>query len=105
MPTVSSKTGRLKTPGKECSAPVTSFPDIFILVPVKDAVEYLPNLWKNIRTLTYPHDRISLAFLESDSDDDTYAAIEGHLPELQDEFAKVKLCFSKETGTLLLRLI
>lgn len=66
-------------------------PKILILVPVKDAVPFLPIFYNNLKTLSYPHGRISLAFLESDSIDGTYTHIEQNLPSLQDEFADVKL--------------
>ncbi len=91
VPDVSCKEDRAKTPVKNNIAPMTDFPEILILVPVKDAENYLPNFYNNLKALTYPHDRISLAFLESDSVDNTYTAIERYLSQLQEEFANVKL--------------
>jgi len=75
----------------------TTYPKILILTPVKDAVRFLPHYWKNLKTLTFPHDRISVAFLESDSTDGTYTFIEDNLPDLQAEFATVKL-FKRDYG-------
>jgi len=69
----------------------TAFPKVLILTPVKDAVRFLPRYWEKLKALTYPHDRISVAFLESDSIDGTYTFIEENLPALQAEFAKAKL--------------
>lgn len=64
---------------------------ILILVPVKDAVQYLSRLWENLKTLSYPHELISLGFLESDSADGTYEFIAKNLPILRAEFARAKL--------------
>ncbi|MBN1148032.1 MAG: glycosyltransferase [Anaerolineales bacterium] len=66
-------------------------PGILILIPVKDAVHYLPGFWERLRALRYPRQRISLAFLESDSVDGTYGFIRENLPRLRDEFARVEL--------------
>lgn len=66
-------------------------PSILILTPVKDAERFLPRFWENLSILTYPHDRISLAFLESDSSDGTAAAIDRRLPRLRTEFARAEL--------------
>jgi GT2 family glycosyltransferase len=67
------------------------FPKVLILTPVKDAVPFLPGYWEKLHTLTYPHDHISVAFLDSDSIDGTYDFIAGNLPHLQAEFDKAKL--------------
>ncbi len=72
-------------------------PKILILIPVKDAVHFLPHLWDDLKKLTYPHDKLSIAFLESDSVDGTFAFIEENLPALQAEFARVKL-FRRDYG-------
>jgi hypothetical protein len=45
---------------------------ILIATPVKDARGYLPRYLENLRALTYAHDRIAVAFIESDSTDGTY---------------------------------
>jgi mannosyltransferase OCH1-like enzyme/UDP:flavonoid glycosyltransferase YjiC (YdhE family)/GT2 family glycosyltransferase len=64
---------------------------VLILIPVKDAMPYLPRCFENLAQLSYPHHLISLAFLESDSNDDTYAFIERHLPAMTAEFAHAAL--------------
>ncbi len=45
---------------------------VLILTPVKDAEGYLDGYFESLCRLTYPHRLISVAFLESDSVDDTY---------------------------------
>jgi mannosyltransferase OCH1-like enzyme/glycosyltransferase involved in cell wall biosynthesis len=69
----------------------TDFHKILILTPVKDAERFLPSYFNRLKNLSYPHDCLSVAFLESDSVDNTYAWIEDKLPELQSEFARAKL--------------
>jgi len=69
----------------------TDFPKILILTPVKDAERFLPSYFNLLKNLSYPHDCLSLAFLESDSVDNTYTWIQDKLPELQSEFAKARL--------------
>jgi len=64
---------------------------VLILTPVKDAADFLPRYLENLMALSYPHERISLAFLESDSSDGSYAFLERSLPGLQAEFARVSL--------------
>lgn len=83
------------------STPETSkaatIPKVLILIPVKDAVNYLPHCLKNLRSLTYPHARISLGFLESDSQDGTYAWLAKILPDLQREFRGAAI-FKRDYG-------
>ena len=45
-------------------------PLILILSPMKNAVKHLPNFFRNLQQLSYPHDAISIGILESDSDDE-----------------------------------
>lgn len=66
-------------------------PPLLICTPVKDAARHLPRFVANLRRLSYPHSRIALAFLESDSADGTYATLEALLPELRAEFARAEL--------------
>jgi hypothetical protein len=69
----------------------TALPKVLILTPVKDAVRFLPGYRERLEALTYPHHRISVAFLESDSMDGTYEAIAEHLPALRAAFDRAKL--------------
>lgn len=78
---------KTKTPEKS-SSPSEK---VLVLTPVKDAEKFLPRFFENIKSLTYPHGLISLAFLESDSRDGTYALLEKSESSLKKEFAGVKL--------------
>jgi hypothetical protein len=44
-------------------------PKVLILTPVKNSAHHLLRFFKNVRSLSYPRDRISIGMLESDSDD------------------------------------
>jgi GT2 family glycosyltransferase len=70
---------------------------ILILTPVKDARPHLATYLRSLERLTYPAGRLSLGFLESDSADDTYAALESRLPELRRRFRRVGL-WKKDFG-------
>jgi glycosyltransferase involved in cell wall biosynthesis len=72
-------------------------PTILILIPVKNAEKFLAAFVENIRQLTYPHRSISIAFLESDSSDSTFSALDNLVPELKAEFKRVKL-YKKDYG-------
>jgi UDP:flavonoid glycosyltransferase YjiC (YdhE family) len=73
------------------------YPRILICIPVKDAEPYLPTLWTNLNVLNYPHQRLSLAFLESDSSDSTLEAIGDRLPILRKTFSRVEV-FKRDYG-------
>lgn len=77
--------------------PPVERPTILILTPVKNAERVLPNYVENLKTLTYPHDRISLALLEGDSTDGTFGWLSERLDELRREFARVEL-FKRDYG-------
>lgn len=66
-------------------------PRVLILIPVKDAESFLPRLVANLSALTYPHAKLSVAFLESDSRDGTADWLRQRLPALQAEFARALL--------------
>jgi len=51
----------------------------------------LPCCLDNLRVLTFPHAQIALGFLESDSQDGTFAWLKEILPDLQSEFSRVAL--------------
>jgi len=70
---------------------------ILILTPVKDAEPFIANYLASIYKLTYPHNLISLAFLESDSQDNTYGELERKIPQLKEDFHSVKL-WKKDFG-------
>lgn len=64
---------------------------VCILTPVKDATAHLDRYFECVRNLDYPHDLISLGFLESDSTDDTLGRIESRLPELRRAFRSAQI--------------
>jgi Anp1 len=71
--------------------PPIDLPYILILTPIKDGEKFLPQYLNNLRALQYPLDRISLGFLESDSQDRTYQTIEANRPQLRAQFRRVEL--------------
>lgn len=56
---------------------------VLILTPLKDASAYLPKYFDLLAKLTYPHNLIDLAFLISDSKDDTHATLAAELDRIQ----------------------
>lgn len=74
-----------------------SLDKILILTPVKDAAAHLPAYFCALERLTYPRACLSIAFLESDSRDDTFGALEAKLAELQQQFRRASL-WKKDFG-------
>ena len=56
---------------------------VLILTPIKDAARYLHKYFELVSELTYPHHLIDLAFLVSDSTDDTLAVLASELDRIQ----------------------
>lgn len=56
---------------------------ILILTPLKDAAPYLSKYFELLAELTYPHHLIDIAFLVSDSTDDTMAVLAMELDRIQ----------------------
>ncbi|CAG9999358.1 unnamed protein product [Clonostachys byssicola] len=56
---------------------------ILIVTPLKDAAPYLFKHFELLAELTYPHHLIDLAFLVSDSSDDTLAVLAAELDRIQ----------------------
>lgn len=71
--------------------PSDATPPVLILTPVKDAGRHLARHFDNLARLTYPRERLALAFLEGDSSDDTYQVLADNLPALRASFARVEL--------------
>lgn len=65
------------------AASPSASPLVLILTPVKDAADCLDRYCELLDRLTYPRDRTSLGLLESDSRDDSFAALESRLPRLE----------------------
>lgn len=58
---------------------------VLFCVPLRDAAPHLPMFFGHMRNLTYPHHLIDLAFLVSDSSDDTMEVLNKHLKEIQSD--------------------
>jgi hypothetical protein len=56
---------------------------ILVVTPLRDAAAYLPKYFDLLVDLTYPHNLIDLAFLVSDSSDDTLAVLSAELDRIQ----------------------
>lgn len=56
---------------------------ILILTPLKDAAPYISRYFDLLTQLTYPHRLIDIAFLVSDSRDDTLAVLAAELDRIQ----------------------
>ncbi|KAJ4159866.1 uncharacterized protein LMH87_007804 [Akanthomyces muscarius] len=68
---------------------ITNEERVLILTPLKDASKFLPKYFDLLAKLTYPHHLIDLAFLISDSEDDTHAALAAELDRIQSRPDKV----------------
>ena len=62
---------------------LTNSERILILTPLKDAQHYLSKHFELLSELSYPHHLIDLAFLISDSTDETLAALSSELDRIQ----------------------
>ena len=69
----------------------SALPHILVLTPVKNAVLHFQRFIENMDAATYPKDRLSLAFLESDSNDGTYDEIKKMLPQLRERYVRAEL--------------
>jgi hypothetical protein len=70
---------------------------ILILTPVKDAARHLDAYFDNLRSLDYPHRQLSIALLESDSDDNTWADLERRSALARKHFRRVRI-WKKDFG-------
>ncbi len=66
-------------------------PSVLILTPVKDARDTMQHYGRLIQALTYPHNRISIGLLESDSRDNTFELAEQVVATLRAKFADARL--------------
>jgi hypothetical protein len=71
--------------------PLPLLPRVLVATPVKNAVHHLPRYFGLLQSLNYPRDRLSLAFLESDSTDNTWQVLQDRLSELRGLFGRVTL--------------
>lgn len=58
---------------------------ILFCVPLRDAEAHLPMFFSHMRNFTYPHHLIDIAFLVSDSKDQTLPKLKEYLQALQDD--------------------
>jgi hypothetical protein len=69
---------------------MTAAAAVLVLTPMKDAARFLGDYFAALGRLTYPADRLSLGFLESDSADDTYASLTARLPDLARRYRRAR---------------
>lgn len=75
---------------------------VLILTPLKDAAYYLPKYMQLVEELSYPHDLLDLAFLVSDTRDETIATIAVEADRIQASnmpFRDIRI-FKKDFGKL-----
>lgn len=58
---------------------------VLLCTPLRDASQHLDMFFGHLRNLTYPHHLVDLAFLISDSKDDTEENLQKHLEALQSD--------------------
>lgn len=77
---------------------------VLFCVPLRDAAPHLPMFFSHMKNLTYPHNLIDLAFLVSDSKDDTMGELKRHLSEIQKDpklaFGEIEI-FEKDFGQVI----
>ncbi len=66
-------------------------PSVLILTPVKNAARNIDKHFELLKRLSYPHDRISLGFLDGDSTDGTFELLKAKASLMQEEFASISL--------------
>ena len=72
-------------------------PKVLILTPIKDAARHLNRYVELVEALDWPGDRLSIGFLEGDSQDGTYALAQTLLPRLRQRCARAEL-FRRDFG-------
>ena len=70
--------------------PIQNEERVLILTPLKDAAPYLTKYFDLLSELSYPHSLIDLAFLVSDSVDDTLAVLSAELDRVQKGKDKIR---------------
>lgn len=76
---------------------------VLFLVPLRDAAEHMPMFFNHLTNMTYPHHLIDLAFLVSDSKDNTMEVLKSSLKEIQESknpqipFGEIEI-FDKDFG-------
>src|SRR6266567_3462247 len=70
---------------------------VLIMTPVKDAAHHVQRYLRGLFSLSYPRQLLSLAFLESDSTDNTYELLAQRTLDLSAMFRRVVL-FKRDFG-------
>jgi Anp1 len=73
---------------------------VLILTPMKRARRYLDTYFASLEKLTFPHRRLSLGILESDSSDGTFEEVQKRLAHACRHFQR-KVLFKKDFGFLI----
>ena len=76
---------------------VTARPSVLILTPIKNAARFLPGYFDLLARLDYPRDKLSLAFLEGDSEDETTLVLKDCISRYHHAFAAIDL-YSHDFG-------
>jgi hypothetical protein len=74
-----------------------SLVSVLILTPVKNAAEHLDGYFAGLRRLRFPREKISVALLESDSIDGTFAMLQRLAQENSGHFRRVQV-FKRDYG-------
>lgn len=85
-----------RTPRRR-SAGAASLPTVLMLTPVKNAARLLPRYFDLATGLDYPRDKLSLAFLEGDSEDGTFETLSGLAARHAGAFGRIEL-FQRSFG-------
>lgn len=79
---------------------------VLFCVPLRDASAHLPMFFSHMQNLTYPHNLIDIAFLVSDSKDNTLGNLKKHLNDVQNHpdesmrFGEIEI-FEKDFGQII----
>lgn len=79
---------------------------VLFCVPLRDASAHLPMFFNHMKNLSYPHNLIDLAFLVSDSSDNTMGDLKKHLNLIQNDpnpnmrFGEIEI-FEKDFGQII----
>eukprot|EP01029_Cantina_marsupialis_P023489 TRINITY_DN588143_c0_g1_i2.p1 TRINITY_DN588143_c0_g1~~TRINITY_DN588143_c0_g1_i2.p1 ORF type:complete len:351 (-),score=49.30 TRINITY_DN588143_c0_g1_i2:893-1945(-) len=66
-------------------------PSVLVLSLFHNSARFVTNYFKYLEALDYDKSKISLAFLESDSNDRTFSMLKSKLPELKEKYHSVEL--------------
>jgi hypothetical protein len=76
---------------------MTAKEKVIILTPLKNAAPFLESYFSLLQKLSYPHDCLSIGFLESDSSDGTFELLQGHIEKHASHFRRVE-AWKKDFG-------